>query len=67
MRMTQSLSSALKWEKNGFAAAPPAWSWRIGVSTSTKPLSQRYLRISMMSRERVKKRSRLSSFVIRST
>ena len=55
MRITQSLSSALKWEKNGLAAAPPAWS------------CQRYLRISMMIRERVKKRSRLSSFVIKST
>ena len=52
--MTQSWSSALKCEKNGFAAAPPAWFWRIGVSTSAKPFDHRYLRISASNFDRVK-------------
>ena len=36
MRRLRSMSSALAWVKNGRAMAPPAWGWRIGVSTSRK-------------------------------
>ena len=37
MRSDRSMSRALEWVWNGRAMAPPAWAWRMGVSTSTKP------------------------------
>ena len=42
IRRVMSMSSALWWVMNGFAAAPPAWPSRTGVSTSVKPFSSQH-------------------------
>ena len=57
MRRYKSRSSALWCVMNGFAAAPPAWLCKIGVSTSTYPASSSTARSAETTRERVRNRS----------
>ena len=60
--MSRSLWCVMK----GFAVAPPAIMFIMGVSTSMKSWSSRYLRMERMMFERVTKMSRTSGFMIRS-
>ena len=48
------------------AVAPPGIMFIIGVSTSTKSLSSRYLRMLRMTLDLVMKMSRTSGFMMRS-
>ena len=50
MRRLRSMSRALAWVMNGRARAPPAWGWRIGVSTSTKSSATNCRRRAAMAR-----------------
>lgn len=52
--------------KKGFARAPPACALRIGVSTSRKPLSSRYLRRNLIIYVLLKKNCLSSLFTIKS-
>ena len=66
MRRYMSMSSALWWVMNGFAAAPPALVSSTGVSTSTKPRSLSVLRTEAIARWRMSKTRRVSGLTIRS-
>ena len=61
------MSSAFEWVKNGRAMAPPAWGWRIGVSTSTKCSASMWRRMAAMALNRMSNTRRLSGLASRST
>ena len=60
MRSSIGWSKALRWVRNGRAAAPPLVSCRIGVSTSTYPRSSRVLRSDFSTAALVRTISRAS-------
>jgi hypothetical protein len=67
MRRKRSMSRVLWWVTKGRAAAPPATTCIIGVSTSTNPRASMKRRISAIIRLRARKVRRTSGFAMRST